>query len=185
MTTETQSQKTAADVSALFRARNPLIWIVTREEARVEGYLYAAAVKAGYPNVLTWDFAAGVRRMDGSNADIGRDISEALGEIEARATNKRDRTIWILRDLPPLLVPGLGTQTIRQIRNLCRSLPATDRNGAQTMVIITPSAQVPEELAGHAIVIEWPMPDRDEIAALLDEAVKVLPDEVQETVRAD
>lgn len=33
----TKSQEVAADVASLLRARNPLIWIVTREEARVEG----------------------------------------------------------------------------------------------------------------------------------------------------
>ena len=38
--TKTRSQVIAADVAALLRARNPLLWVVTREEGRVEGYLF-------------------------------------------------------------------------------------------------------------------------------------------------
>jgi hypothetical protein len=34
--TMSKSQAIAADLAALFRARNPLIWIASREEARVE-----------------------------------------------------------------------------------------------------------------------------------------------------
>jgi hypothetical protein len=45
---KTKSQEVAADVAALLRARNPLLWIVTREEARVERYLIEAAGAAGY-----------------------------------------------------------------------------------------------------------------------------------------
>ena len=41
-TTKTRSQSCADDVTALVRARNPLLWIVSREEARVERYLAAA-----------------------------------------------------------------------------------------------------------------------------------------------
>ena len=43
-----RGQKVGADVSALLRARNPLIWIVTKEEARVEGFIAEAAKSANY-----------------------------------------------------------------------------------------------------------------------------------------
>src|SRR5215472_16512718 len=55
----TRSQQAAADVAALLRARTPLLWIATREEARAEGHLIQAAMAAGYVP-RTWDCAAGV-----------------------------------------------------------------------------------------------------------------------------
>ena len=58
----TKSQETAADLAALLRARNPLIYIVTKEEARVEGYVFAAAAAAKY-EAFTWDCAAGVAKF--------------------------------------------------------------------------------------------------------------------------
>lgn len=60
----------AADITALLRARNPLLWIVTREEARAEQYLFEAAAAAGY-RARTWDVAAGVREMDGGLDAVG------------------------------------------------------------------------------------------------------------------
>ena len=56
MTILSKGQQVAADVSALLRARNPLLWIVTREEARVEGFIFEAAAAAGYPAHF-WDVA--------------------------------------------------------------------------------------------------------------------------------
>ena len=55
----TKSQEIAADVTALLRARNPLLWVVTREEARAERHLIEAAAAAGY-KARTWDVAQGV-----------------------------------------------------------------------------------------------------------------------------
>ena len=97
--TKTKSQEVASDIAALLRARNSLIWVVTREEARVEGYLFEAAKAAGY-TPRTWDVAQGVARSDGSPAeDIdARDPGDALAAIDARATSEKDKGVWIMRD---------------------------------------------------------------------------------------
>ena len=71
MTIPTKSQEAAADVAALLRARNPLIWIKTTEEARVEGYIFEAAASAKYL-ARTWDIAQCVAEIDGQLCeDIG------------------------------------------------------------------------------------------------------------------
>lgn len=180
----TKSQEIAADISALLRARNPLIWVVTREEARVEGYLFEAAAAAGY-ETATWDIAQGFR--DAKNARIpalpdANDPSEALNAIGAAATaSKGSRRSWIMRDLAPWLAGTVGAMPQRQLRNLARSLPSTKRENAQAVIVLSTSAEVPPELAGHATVIEWPMPDRAEIAAILDAAIAGLPADMKES----
>lgn len=171
----TKSQEVATNVAALWRARNGLLWIVTREEERVEGYLLEAAGAAGYfPR--TWDVAQGVARMDGvqDNPPIGgQDPGETLNAIKARAEQKtealKERGVWIMRDLPVWLAGPSGASVMRQLRNLARLVPTTPQTTAQAIVVLSPSAEVPPELAGHATVIEWPLPDRDEIADMLDE----------------
>jgi hypothetical protein len=172
----------AADVAALLRARNPLLWIVTREEARVEGYLFEAAAAAGF-ELKTWDVAAGVRKFNGDRDPFGgNDIESTLAAIDSAARgSSRGRNVWVLRDAPAWLNGLPGAAPTRALRNLARSLPAAALNNAQAVVILTPSGEVPPELAGHATVIEWPMPDREEIAALLDASVAVLPEERQKT----
>jgi AAA+ superfamily predicted ATPase len=177
----TRSQIQAAEVSALLRARNPLIWIVSREEARVESLLFEAAASAGFIT-RTWDVAAGFcaigdTRGDTSTADPG----EALKVISARATQGSERGVWIMRDLPIWLDGMSGAATCRQLRNLARMLPSAPKDRAQAVMVISPTANVPAELAGHATVIEWPMPDREEIAAVLDAAIESLPEELKAT----
>lgn len=101
--------------------------------------------------------------------------------IEARARDGRERGVWIMRDMPGWLVGPLGMMPLRQLRNLARLLPTIPRDGAQTVIVLSPSGEVPPELANHATVIEWPMPDRVEIAAILDATIAGLPEELQAT----
>jgi AAA+ superfamily predicted ATPase len=186
----TRSQELANDVAALLRARNPLLWIVTREEARVERYLKEAAAAAGYVP-RTWDVGQGVADLSGKlDTDVGggTDIGDTLTAITNRATGRargyntaapNERGVWILRDLTGWLVGPAGIVTLRQVRNLARTLPTVERDRAQALIVLTPSSDIPPELAGHATVIEWPLPDRDEIAALLDAAIEALPDNLK------
>ncbi len=182
---KTKSQELADDVSALLRARNPLLWIVTREEARVERYLFQAAASAAY-SPITWDVGQGLANLDGTavkGVPASNDPGDALNVIRerAQAAQSGGRGVWIMRDLPSWLSGPAGATTLRQVRNLARSLPGTPRENAQAIVVVSPSGDVPPELAGHATVIEWPLPDRAEIAAILDAAIESLPADLKTT----
>lgn len=176
----TRSQTAAADVAALLRARNPLLWIVTREEARTESHLFEAAASAGYV-ARCWDVAQGVTMLGGARAPMGSpDPAETLTTILERSQGTTERGVWIMRDLAVWLRDMPGATTCRQLRNLARALPTAPRDRAQAVIVLATSADLPAELAGHATVIEWPMPDREEIAAILDAAIAALPDEIRE-----
>lgn len=176
--TMTKSDKEAADVIALLRARNPLLWIVTREEGRVERYLFEAAAKAQYVP-RTWDAGQGVAEINGKlNSDIGGPfVDDILSAIRDRAESGNERGVWILRDLPVWVE---NPTVLRKVRNLARLLPGLPRERAQAIIVVTTSGKVPAELSGHATVIEWPLPDRAEIAAALDDAIASLPDNIRD-----
>lgn len=177
--TRTRGMVAAEDVANLLRARNPLLWVVTREEARVEALLFEAAGAAGYL-LHTWDVAQGACEFDGSNMNLEtKSPDEMLTVIKARSMEGRSRDVWVMRDLPVWLAGLAGASPLRQLRNLARFLPSVDRNKAQAIIVISPSATVPEELSGHATVIEWPMPDRNEIAAMLDAAMESAGDKAE------
>lgn len=176
----TKSQEAAADVAALLRARNPLLWITTREEARAEAGIFEAAASASYI-ARSWDVAQGCAGIDGRPVAIGgTDPAEMLTAIQQRMQGT-ERGVWIMRDLAPWLQGITGAATCRQLRNLARSLPTAPRAGAQAIVILSPTGDVPPELAGHTTVLDWPMPDREEITAILDAAIASLPGELQAT----
>jgi SpoVK/Ycf46/Vps4 family AAA+-type ATPase len=165
--------KAAADVAALLRARNPLIWITTREEARTERLLMEAAQAAQYEPRF-WDCANGIADYAGKVLDAQcTDPAQVLNTI--RDSSKRQ--VWILRDL----APWLKDPTVnRSLRSLARQLTLAPRDEARAVVLLTPSSEVPPEIAGHAIVIDWPLPDRAEIADILDAAIAALPDEIRD-----
>jgi hypothetical protein len=176
---KTRSEQAAADIAALLRARNANLWIVTREEARAERYIFEAAAAANYI-ARTWDCAAGVTEMDGSQSPIGsNEIDPTLEVIKDRAMRGSERGVWIMRDLPAWLNGPIGINTLRRVRNLARMLPGVPRERAQAMIVISPNGDVPPELAGHTTVVEWPLPDRTEIEAFLDAALESLPEDIR------
>jgi AAA+ superfamily predicted ATPase len=178
----TLSETISKDIVALLRARNPLLWIVTREESRVERYLFEAAAATNYL-VRTWDVAQGVADLGGKvDQSIGsRDPGDTMTAIASRATTGRERGVWIMRDLPAWLQGQPGAATLRQLKNLARLLPGVPRESAQAVIILSPIAEIPPELSGHATMIEWPLPDREEIAGILDAAIESLPEDLQGT----
>ena len=155
----------------------------TREEQRVEAYLAKAAIAAGF-EVRYWDVAQGV--TDGTGATVsglGQTTlpDQVLRLVDERAKGGTQRTAWILRDLPPWLQPPIGLTTLRRLRNLAKRLPSVSPERAQVVIMISPAADVPPDLATHVTFIEWALPDRDEHAAAVTALVDGIADE---TVRA-
>jgi SpoVK/Ycf46/Vps4 family AAA+-type ATPase len=175
-----KGQKTATDISSLLRARNSLIQVVSREEARVEGFLTEAAAAAGY-KILFWDIAQGVTNLDGKQNDKFRDSEDPAAAFkfvrsEAEKGDKGERQVWVFRDLSTWLEGTPGAAPRRQLRNLAKYLPSVGRKSAQAIIILTTSATVPDDLAGHATVIDFPLPDRSEIEKVLQTAIDSLPE---------
>ncbi len=178
---KTRSEIAAADIGALLRARNSVICVPTREEGRVEGYLIEAAASANYIP-YTWDAAQGVADIGGKKVTFGSpDPGEMLTTIRERAEKGSERNVWIMRDLSPWLIGPGGLVTTRQLRNLVRILPGVPREQAQAVIILSPSGTLPPELSGQATMVEWPMPDREEIADILDRVISNQPDDIKAT----
>jgi len=159
------------DVTALLRARHTLLWIVSREEMRVERALVDAAGTAKFV-VRMWDCATGLRDSEGNEVQQGlNDPSAVLNFIRSN----RSRAVYVLRDLHKWLDPVV----LRTVRSLARELQTATPNEARAIVVLTPSGEIPPELAG-ATVIEYPLPDRAEVARILDDVMAALPEGIKE-----
>jgi ATP-dependent 26S proteasome regulatory subunit len=149
---------------------------VTNEEARVETFVFEAALSAGY-TPRTWDCGHGVCSYTGKPEDFGdQAIDETLKAINSRIDGAVDRAVYILRDLPAWLKDPIN---LRLLVNLARKLPTVQRNAAHSLVVLTTESDLPPGLKGHAAVVEWPLPDRTEIANILDGALNVLPEDLK------
>jgi AAA+ superfamily predicted ATPase len=169
-----RNQQTNADITALLKARNTLLWIVTREEVRVERAIRKDAGAASM-DMVCWDCADGLTTPEGQVIERLQDPQAALGYIESA----RQRCVFVMRDLHQWMDPA----TQRKLRSLARSLQSAPRNEARSIIVLTPSSEVPAELAGHAIVIDYPLPEREEMGQILDDALRAVPPEIAETVK--
>ncbi len=159
------------NISNLLKARNTLLWIVTREETRVERAIITASASVGYPTRL-WDCATGLTSETGKAIDDSlQDPAAMLREIR----NNETRAVYVLRDLHKWLDPVV----LRSVRSLARKLTAEPKNSARTIIVLTPSSEIPAELAGHATLINYPLPDRKEMGAILDDVLSRLSPEVR------
>ena len=116
-------------------------------------------------NRLTIEDPAAAFAPDPAAAN-GKDPGAILAHIAKQARSGTEPCVWVLRDMPTWLVGPPMAATLRALRNLAKSLPAA--KCPQAIVVLTPSAEVPPELSGHAVVVRWPMPDRTELAGMLD-----------------
>lgn len=192
----TRGQQAGAEVTLSLRARCAGFWIITRDEARTEFDLIPAIAKAGYKPVL-WDIANGAVGVDGAalrgdpDYNAPEDPDKMLDDIAKKSKTRLtgsivDRNAWIMRDLGPWLDGAAGALTRRKLRNMLRpdGLSGTPRNVAQAIIILSPNDGPPPELSnGELTVIEWPLPDRNEIGDILDNAVEVLPDTEKQPLR--
>jgi MoxR-like ATPase len=169
---QTAGGRATADLTAALRSRQSLIWIVTREESRVCRSIFEAASVARYAPRY-WCNYTGVTEISGEPID--RSATEPLGVLNA-VRDTRDRSVYVLRDFPRHLADPF---TLRGLRSLATTLPAAPRDEARAMIVVSPSKEVPPELTGLAVVVEWPLPDRTEIGVLLDAQIATLPPEIR------
>lgn len=164
------AQQVNADITALLKARHSLLWITSREEVRVERALVEACAAARYP-VRFWDCATGISDENGNTIDRNTQDPSAMLDLIA---NRQERAVYVLRDMHKWFDPV----TLRKLRSLARMLQTVDPKVTRAIVLLTPSGEVPPELAS-ATVIEYPLPDRAEVARILDDVIGALPEELR------
>jgi hypothetical protein len=164
----TKTEETARDIVALLRARAPLIWIVTTEEARAERILSAAAKAAKY-SLRTWDVASGLLDEAGRLVDASQETQDPGGALQVIRSASSESGLWVLRDFPAWISGPASAVTLRALRNLVRALPTAQP--PQSIVLISTSGDVPAELRTNTALIEFPLPERAEIGEILGAAM--------------
>ncbi|HEY9850261.1 MAG TPA: AAA family ATPase [Leptolyngbyaceae cyanobacterium] len=152
----------------MIRARYPLLYIVTAEEEPVDEVLQQLIQQQNQRKLLSWDI---VRGWDDNGADKGS-IMPALARI-AKSIEQPDTTIFVLRDLHPYLkmhypYSDKHSAVVRELRNLTGSL----KRSRQTLILISHTLELPAELREETTVIDFPLPDVQEIDYIITNTVK-------------
>jgi SpoVK/Ycf46/Vps4 family AAA+-type ATPase len=163
---ETIEPTALADLEVLIRARYPVIYVVTWEETRVEDAIAAIARKRD-KKIFTWSACRGVvpygtvpTSRQGTD-ERTRDPQAALSMV----LETMDPAIFIFKDFHPYLTdPGV----VRKVREVALYL----KNSYKTLILVSPTLKLPLELEKEVTVLDFGMPGREEIAALLDRTVE-------------
>lgn len=142
------------EFSLLLRACYPLIYIPSQEEERVEKAIATISQQSGNRQTYIWDFVDGYQDNP-NNANFGRrNPLQALEFLEKLPSSTAG--VFILRDFQRFLE---DISVSRKLRNLARTLKAQPKN----IVIIASDINLPTELREIFTIVEFPLPQTDEI----------------------
>lgn len=162
----------AQEIDVLIRAKYPILYVVSWEERRVEEAL-SQICKNLKRQLFTWSVTQGmkppVNRAGGPIKPGG--LSPEL-EALAQAHEAPEYTVFLLKDFHPFLK---DSRVIRLLRDLAAKL----RGKAQTMILLGPVLNLPVELEKDVNVIEFPLPNKIDIAKQLDEVLAAVKDNPQ------
>jgi SpoVK/Ycf46/Vps4 family AAA+-type ATPase len=162
-------QELVEQIALMIRARYPLLYIVAVEEEPVETMLMqVATILKPVRQVLLWDI---VRGWSDNSSDKGS-VMGALNRIGQTAIEESN--IFVLRDLHPMLKNPTGEKNVpivRAIKNLTRELKPNRKTNRKTLVLLSQTLELPSELREEATVIDFPLPNLEEIAYLISQLV--------------
>lgn len=143
------------EMSLSIRARYPLLYLVTSEEARAEEMLEDIA-QSSRKELIVWSLSKGLmpsRYKDQQD----KDPEAVLKHIEA----SDKKAIFVLRDFHPFLEKEI---VLRHLRDLIAHL----KKSYKTVVLVSPVLKIPPELEKDITVFDLPLPDAKELTSILN-----------------
>ncbi len=170
------------ELEDLIRARYPLLYLVTCEEARVDAAVAAVGQRLDKP-VWEWSCTTGLipagaaERPEPKHRHAAtRDPLAALDQVLDQA----GPALYVFKDLHPFLNRQQPAVT-RRLREIARHLKDT----LKTLLLVAPVLELPAELEKEVTVLQVPLPTRAELGALLDRVIREVLPSAQVTVDLD
>lgn len=153
------------EIEVLIRARYPVIYVVTWEESRVEDAIAQIAAKRE-KKVYTWSVCRGIvpygsspqsqRNTDQKTCDPAVALNQVLDMV--------DPAVFVFKDFHPYLCdPGV----VRKVREVALYL----KNSYKTLILVSPTLKLPMELEKEVSVVDFGLPNRDQMTQLLERTV--------------
>lgn len=149
----------------LLKARYPLIYISTQEEDRLEYIIRKSVQNLLSRGIFTWDFVDGYSLNVNSNNIAKRNPLQALEFIETFVPETAN--VFILKDFQKFFN---DIAVSRKLRNLVRLLKIQPK----TIIIIASNITIPEEFRDIITIIQFKLPQLDEIKNELEKLLKSL-----------
>ena len=145
------------------RARFTLIVLVTREEERAISII-GDYCDQGNRSCISWDIAEGFRSITSSSITLqsAKDPITALEQIEKFSSD----ALFILRDFHEVW----GNP---QVKRKLRSVAQRFKFAKKSILIISLTGKIPEELKDDAVIVDLPVPSSNELDVVLDKLIEM------------
>ncbi|MFO0829442.1 MAG: AAA family ATPase [Phycisphaerales bacterium] len=155
----------------LIRARYPIIYVVSWEEARVTQHLHRIATERK-KELHVWSVTNGMRKYPPPTGSAAVSKQKGLADpIVAldTAIEHKEPAIYLFSDFHPFMrANASNVAVVRKLRETAAAL--TD--SYKTVVIVAPMLDVAPELEKDVTVLDYPLPGAKEFGALLDRICK-------------
>ena len=166
-----------AEIEDLIRARYSLIWITSPEEERVEESLKRLCVEREM-RLEVWSITEGFKTV--ANGQGTRDVKDPMKALDhvMRAEDK-SKALFLLRDFHPFLKEPA---VVRRLRDAATELRKTKKS----LAVLSPVTKIPPELEKSvSAVLDWDLPNRQEIEAAARKVIPALPPATQQVIESD
>lgn len=166
--TSPPSLLSSPSLEVLVRARYPILYVVSWEEERVMAELANVANALG-KKIYDWSIVQGIARYRyGVRAPVEgkkgtKDPIIALREV----FETTEPAIFVFRDFHDFI-------TDPNVKRTLRDLSSALRVSLSTVILLSPILRIPEELEKDLTIVDYPLPGREEIRALLSQIAQDL-----------
>jgi hypothetical protein len=152
------------EIEILVRSKYPILYVVSWEERRVQESLERIC-KALKRTFHSWSLTQGMKPAIAQRAEK----STLPGELEALAQvyEATEGTLFLLKDFHPYM---RDPRAVRLLRDLALKL----RSRSQTLILLGPTLSLPTDLEKDITVVDFPLPDAEEIGSVLDAAIEAV-----------
>lgn len=162
-----RNQGIVKDIEHLVRARYPLIWVNSHEEARV----VKAVAEVAANTKMEWYCWACTTGLVDRNDQVKADCREPQDVLE-HVLKSNERAIYVLRDFHPYLAREypLRCTVVRRLRDIADHLRTQTKN----VILLSPIPEIPIELSKDVYVVDFPLPNREQLGVVLDKLISDL-----------
>lgn len=162
------------------RARYPVICVLSHEENRVMTAARALAERRK-TKIVEWTLTAGLSG-EGFDADQTRDPVPAIEAMLAAPTD--EPILFVMKDFHGVLGSqdrGFDPALTRYLRDVASRFVTCKHS----LILLSPAFSIPPDLEKTIVLIDWPLPDADELGAVINRAEMDLPKSIPVTLNGN
>lgn len=165
--------KFTRELRDMIKARFPIIQIVTFEEERVLNEIEKVARQLNH-KLMIWSTSRGIyhvpiqdeTKAEKPNKFAQADLAVALEFLEITAEKQKSPVLMVLLDPDPYLTEKNANPVYRRkLRDIANNIRS--KGYMANCLIVSPTVNIPLELEKDITVLDFPLPDRDEIRDLI------------------